>query len=59
MSTLLDRLLPEALWQRIQPLLPPLPARAPRWGPTPRPGPQLRRRDWLGGPEDRIGVERG
>jgi transposase len=27
MSTLVDRLLPDALWQRIQPLLPPAPAR--------------------------------
>jgi hypothetical protein len=31
MSTLVDRLLPDALWQRIQPLLPPAPAR-PRGG---------------------------
>jgi transposase len=31
MSTLVDRLLPETLWQRIQPLLPPAPAR-PRGG---------------------------
>jgi hypothetical protein len=36
MSTLVDRLLPHALWQRIQPLLPPAPAR-PRGG------------AWLGG----------
>jgi transposase len=31
MSSLVDRLLPDALWQRIQPLLPPAPAR-PRGG---------------------------
>jgi transposase len=31
MTSLVDRLLPEALWQRIQPLLPPSPAR-PRGG---------------------------
>jgi transposase len=28
MTTLADRLLPDALWQRIQPLLPPPPSRA-------------------------------
>jgi transposase len=49
MSTLVDRLLPEALWQRIQPLLPPPPARPHGGGPTPRPGPQLRRRAHLHG----------
>jgi transposase len=31
MTSLVDRLLPDALWQRIQPLLPPAPAR-PRGG---------------------------
>jgi transposase len=34
MSTLVDRLLPDALWQRIQPLLPPAPSR--RRGGVPR-----------------------
>jgi hypothetical protein len=28
MTTLADRLLPDALWQRLQPLLPPSPSRA-------------------------------
>ena len=50
MSSLVDRLLPDALWQRIQPLLPPAPAR-PRGGvPAPGAGPQLRRRADLHGP---------
>ena len=49
MTSLVDRLLPDALWQRIQPLLP---AHHPptRRGFAPRPGPQLRRRIPLHGP---------
>jgi transposase len=46
---LVDRLLPDQLWRRIQPLLPPPPPRlAPR--PEPRPGPQLRGRAHPHGP---------
>jgi transposase len=37
MSALVDRLLPDALWQRIQPLLPPPPARPRSGGPAPVP----------------------
>jgi transposase len=48
MSTLADRLLPDQLWQRIQPLLPPLPSHA-RGGAPRRARPRLHGRDHLHG----------
>ena len=50
MASLVDRLLPEELWQRIQPLLPSPPPRPPRRRPTPGARPQLCGRVGVHGP---------